>query len=185
MEAAHGAVQYFQQQVSQGKLKVEEAQRLAKETLRNMRFGDNNYFWINDEQARVIMHAAKPELEGQDASQILDSNKKPIFLEFARVAQQQEAGGYVDYYWPKAGLSEPVFKVSYVKAVAGWGLGDRRRCLYRRCLGLLRATPDSGAIDPGALVTAAVRFLLVNCPKHHTSAAPHRAESIANCPRGR
>lgn len=121
MEAAHGAVQYFQQQVSQGKLKVEEAQRLAKETLRNMRFGDNNYFWINDEQARVIMHAAKPELEGQDASQILDSNKKPIFLEFARVAQQQEAGGYVDYYWPKAGLSEPVFKVSYVKAVAGWG----------------------------------------------------------------
>ena len=67
------------------------------------------------------MHAAKPELEGQDASQIVDSKDKLIFQEFIRIAQQQVSGGYVDYFWPKPGLSDPVFKVSYVKQVPDWG----------------------------------------------------------------
>lgn len=125
VEAAYGAVQAFQQLVNQGRVKPEEAKAQAKETLRQMRFGDNNYFWINDLQARVVMHAAKPEMEGEDASHILDSEKKPIFREFVRVAEQQASGGYVDYLWPKPGFSEPVFKVSYVKLVPelGWVIG--------------------------------------------------------------
>lgn len=48
VESAHGAVHYFQQLVSEGKLKPDEAKTLAKETLRKMRFGNNNYFWINE-----------------------------------------------------------------------------------------------------------------------------------------
>jgi len=38
-----------------------------------------------------------------------------------RVAQTNPTGGFVDYYWPKPGMSEPILKVSYVKLLPEWG----------------------------------------------------------------
>lgn len=121
VKAAYGTLDYFYQQEKQGQLTRPQAQRLAKETLRNMRFGDKNYFWINDTQPIAIMHTAKPELEGKPLDSIKDTQGKLLFIEFVRIAQANPNGGYVDYYWPKPGYSDPVFKVSYVKLLPEWG----------------------------------------------------------------
>lgn len=121
VQSAYGTLAFFQQQQQQGKLTEPEAQQLAKEALRNMRFGNNNYFWINDTRPVAIMHTAKPDLEGKPLDTIKDTQGKLIFMEFVRVAQANPTGGYVDYYWPKPGFSDPVFKVSYVKLLPEWG----------------------------------------------------------------
>ena len=120
VDSAIWTLRYFEQQAATGKLTTVQAQTMAKETLRQMRFGDKNYFWINDSQARAIMHTAKPELEGKDLSQIKDTQGKALFVEFVRVAQASAAGGFVDYYWPKPGMTDPVLKVSFVKRLPGW-----------------------------------------------------------------
>ncbi|WP_316676815.1 methyl-accepting chemotaxis protein [uncultured Tolumonas sp.] len=121
VQAAYGTLDYFYQQEKQGQLSRPQAQHLAKETLRNMRFGNKNYFWINDAQPVAIMHTAKPELEGKPLDSIKDTQGKRLFVEFVHTAQANPNGGYVDYYWPKPGFSDPVFKVSYVKLLPEWG----------------------------------------------------------------
>lgn len=120
VDATQGAIMRLQQQEQAGTLARAVAQQQARELVRQMRFGNDNYLWINDLTPKAILHPAKPELEGQDLSAIRDSRGKPIFLEFVRVAQAQPQGGYVDYYWPKPGHADPVFKISYVRLIPGW-----------------------------------------------------------------
>lgn len=109
-------------QVRDGKLSEDEAKRLARETIATMRHGDggSDYFWIQDGQARLLMHPIKPELDGQDMSDFKDAGGKRIFVEFARVAQGSGSGD-VAYVWPKPGKSEPQPKISHVEHFAGWG----------------------------------------------------------------
>ncbi len=120
VETAYSLLAHFERQVRDGVLDTETAQRLAKEAVKSLRYGQNNYFWINDMQPRMVMHPFKPELDGKDLSQIADPNGKLLFVAF--VDQVRRAGeGFVDYFWPKAGSDVPVAKVSYVKAFAPWG----------------------------------------------------------------
>ena len=121
LDTSFTTLDHYRQLVVAGQLNVEQAQQQAIETLRHMHYGQGGYFWINDLTPKAVMHAAKPELEGQDLAAIQDTNGKPIFREFVRIAQAQPAGGFVDYDWPKPGMTESILKVSYVKLVPEWG----------------------------------------------------------------
>ena len=120
VEVAHATVSLYEKQANAGKLTLEEAKRLAIEAVRNMRYDQSEYFWINDFNAVVVMHPIKPELDGQDLSQFKDKNGKRIFAEFATVAKTRGAG-FVDYVWPKPGFKDEVPKISYVKSAEAWG----------------------------------------------------------------
>jgi methyl-accepting chemotaxis protein len=85
-----------------------------------LRYGQNDYFWINDLDARMIMHPTNPRLNGQDLSAFEDPNGKRIFVEFARLVRA-EGAGIVDYMWPKPGADKPQPKLSHVAGFAPWG----------------------------------------------------------------
>jgi len=120
VELAHGIVVHLHAQVLQGALDEAEAKRRALDTIRTLRYSGKEYFWINDMQARMVMHGAKPELEGKDMSSAKDPAGMPLFLEFVRLVKAQGAG-YLAYGWPKLGSDAPVNKVSYVQGFAPWG----------------------------------------------------------------
>lgn len=120
VEVANTTIAHFEKQAREGKISLEEAKKLAIETVRSMRYDDSNYFWINDLNAVIVMHPIKPELDGQDLSQFKDKNGKRIFSEFSSVAKAK-GSGFVDYVWPKAGFQEEVPKISYVKGFEPWG----------------------------------------------------------------
>ncbi|MDK9725465.1 MAG: methyl-accepting chemotaxis protein [Sterolibacteriaceae bacterium MAG5] len=120
VEVAHGAIASYEQAAREGRMSQEDAQKAALVAVRAMRYDKIEYFWINDMVPRVVMHAAKPELDGKDMSQLKDPNGKLLFNEFVAVVQKDGAG-YVDYYWPKPGEKDPVPKISYVKGFAPWG----------------------------------------------------------------
>src|SRR5689334_9479443 len=48
-----------------GELPVADAQKRALARLGTLRYGNNDYFWVNDMLPRMIMHPIKPELNGQ------------------------------------------------------------------------------------------------------------------------
>jgi methyl-accepting chemotaxis protein len=98
----------------------EEAQALALSAVSAMRYGGGQYFWINGYDTTIIMHAAKPELDGTLGSEIVDANGVQIFSEFVKVVEA-EGGGFVNYLWPKAGQDEPEPKISYVAGFEPWG----------------------------------------------------------------
>jgi len=99
---------------------IEKLKRNALDAINKMRYTNNNYFWINDSNAKMIMHPIKPSLNGKDLSSTKDADGKALFIEIAKVANENPNGGIVDYKWPKPGQDKPAPKLSYVVKFQPW-----------------------------------------------------------------
>ncbi len=119
VDSAYSLIEHYYQLSQQGMVAA-EAQTQAKEAIRELRYSGNEYFWINDSAPIVIAHGAKSELEGKNVNDIQDANGLYLFREIVKAAKSKPEGNYVHYYWPKAGSSDPVSKVSYVKQFKPW-----------------------------------------------------------------
>ena len=120
VEVAVGLANYWVKEAEAGHLTREQAQASAIAQLRGLRYEREQYFWINDFDARMVMHPTKPGLEGQDLSSFRDPHGKPIFLDFAALGRTP-GHGFVEYDWPRPGSAKPVPKVSFVQSVPSWG----------------------------------------------------------------
>lgn len=120
VEVAHGAIALAHEQQMAGSLTREQAQKLAIDVVARMRYGDNEYFWINDLEPRIVVHAIKRELDGQAVGDMKDPNGFAMFSAFADRARAH-GEGFVNYQWPRPGKSLPVDKTSFVKAFEPWG----------------------------------------------------------------
>jgi methyl-accepting chemotaxis protein len=120
VEVASSILTWAHQLETSGKMPREEAQALAKAAIAQMRYGKNDYFWINDMAANVVMHPIKPELDGKSGSGIRDPNGVSVFESFVTKVRNDKAG-FVEYMWPKPGKDVPVEKISYVKGFEAWG----------------------------------------------------------------
>ncbi len=113
---------YHQREVS-GEMTQEEAQKLAVDHMRQVRYGPEmkDYFWINDMAPHIVMHPYRPDLEGKDISHFADPNGKLIFVEFVKTVKSS-GDGYVDYEWQwKDDPKRIVPKISYVMGFSPWG----------------------------------------------------------------
>jgi methyl-accepting chemotaxis protein len=119
-ELALGIVKEEHAAAQKGDVAVADAQKRAMARLAALRYGNNDYFWINDMQPRMVMHPIKPELNGQDITSLKDPNGKALFVEFVNVVRKDGAG-FVPYEWPKPGFGKPQPKLSYVTGFAPWG----------------------------------------------------------------
>ncbi len=116
--ASHVAI--YAQEAADGKVTLEQAQHEALEELGKMRYGHNEYFWVNDMTPRMLLHPFKPELNGQDMSAIKDPDGKALFVEMVNVVKR-DGQGMVGYMWPKPGAEKPQPKISYVYGFKPWG----------------------------------------------------------------
>jgi methyl-accepting chemotaxis protein len=98
----------------------ELARKIAAARIGKLRYGNDDYFWINDLRARMIMHPVKPEMQGQDYIDLKDPTGKRFFAEFLDLVKSK-GSGYVYYQWPKPGSDEPQPKLSYVTGFEPWG----------------------------------------------------------------
>jgi len=120
VDAASGVVAWAYQLETSGKMPREQAQAAARQAIGNMRYGKDEYFFISDMQANIVMHPVKPELDGKSGSSIRDPNGLPIFEAFAEKVRKDKAG-FVEYMWPKPGKDVPVEKISFVQGFEPWG----------------------------------------------------------------
>jgi len=104
---------------SRSGLTKSEKKQSALNIIKDMRYNDNGYIWINDMNPKMIMHPIKPDLNGKDLSDFKDPNGKHLFNEFVKVCRER-GEGFVDYMWPKPGYDKPVAKLSYVKLYQPW-----------------------------------------------------------------
>ncbi|NPA24871.1 MAG: methyl-accepting chemotaxis protein [Deltaproteobacteria bacterium] len=112
-------------QENKDKLPRPELEKKLQEMVRNARYDNGNYIWINDMQPRMIMHPIKPSLDGKDLSQVKDSQGTYLFNEMVTVCRQK-GEGMVSYLWTKPGEHQPKLKVSYVRLLPelNWILGS-------------------------------------------------------------
>ncbi|MBB1126747.1 methyl-accepting chemotaxis protein [Thiospirillum jenense] len=119
VETAYGVLEYFYQREQAGEMTRPQAQQAAIALIKTFRYGEDDYFWINDMRPTMVMHPFKPKLDGQDVSDNKDPNGKRLFIAFIDEVRRHQAG-FVDYQWAKPGYDEPVPKVSYVKGFQPW-----------------------------------------------------------------
>ena len=103
-----------------GLLSEKDAKAAAMEALGSLRYGDSDYFWINDMNGVMLMHPIKPALNGKDLLEFKDPNGVQLFKKMVEVVKEKGAGE-VAYHWPKPGFEQPVAKISYVAGFKPWG----------------------------------------------------------------
>jgi methyl-accepting chemotaxis protein len=104
-----------------GAISMEQAQTNALDIIRDIRYREIEYFFIHDFQGVMIMHAARPDLDGQNLWNLEDPNGTFLFQELSAVASSSDGSGFVEYYWPRAGSEEPIHKISYAAGFEPWG----------------------------------------------------------------
>ena len=119
VEVAGGVIDRYQKQEQAGALTREQAQRLAIDTLRNMRYQDL-YFAILDPDQRFLLHTARPELENPNTRGNRDANALAAITADLIDATRRDGSGFVTYEWPRPGASQPVLKVAYAREFAPW-----------------------------------------------------------------
>lgn len=119
VEVAHGVLTWAHKLEVSG-LAREQAQSMAKKAIAELRYDGKEYFWINDMDARIVMHPVKPELDGKDGSSIKDPNGFALFTAFVNEVRAR-GEGFVAYQWPRQGEERAVDKLSFVKGFEPWG----------------------------------------------------------------
>ncbi|WP_191554833.1 methyl-accepting chemotaxis protein [Brevundimonas aurantiaca] len=120
VEIAHSVVAYYQDEEAAGRMSRDQAQTAAKAAVGAMRYGQDDYFWINDMHPTMVMHPMKPALNGKDLSENKDADGVLMFKEFVAVVQK-DGEGFVHYQWAKPNQDGASPKISYVKGFAPWG----------------------------------------------------------------
>ncbi|QQS35454.1 MAG: cache domain-containing protein [Ignavibacteriales bacterium] len=120
VEVGYKIVNNYYELSKSGTLSESEAKERALNDIKAMRYSDGEYFWVNDFDCMMVMHSAKPELDGKDMSDFKDPEGTYMFREFVSVAKSNAEGGLVKYMWSRTASSTPVQKFSYVYPVKGW-----------------------------------------------------------------
>ncbi|MDH3722996.1 MAG: cache domain-containing protein, partial [Desulfobacteraceae bacterium] len=81
---------------SRSDLTVDQKKQSALNIIKDMRYNNNGYIWINDMHPKMVMHPIKPSLNGKDLSDFKDPNGKHLFNEFVKVCREK-GEGFVDY----------------------------------------------------------------------------------------
>ena len=112
----------YHEDEKEGKLTVEQAQKLAIEQIKNMHYGQEfkDYFWINDLSPRMIVHPYRSDLNGKDLKNYTDLDGKKVFQEILNVVAESGAG-FVSYKWQENDNSANISpKISYVREFVPW-----------------------------------------------------------------
>jgi diguanylate cyclase (GGDEF)-like protein len=120
VDVAFGIFHEYDTLATNGQMSLADVKAHFAQRIKAIRYGQKDYFWINDMKLVMIMHPIKSELDGTDLTDNKDSNGKYLFREFVAVCQSRGAG-FVDYMWPKPGEETAVPKISYVKLYEPWG----------------------------------------------------------------
>ncbi len=92
----------------------EEAKKLAADEIRQLRYGDGGYFWVDQYDGTNVVLLGN-DTEGTNRMETKDANGYQMVKEIISVGQEAD-GGYTDYVFPKEGETEPSPKRSYSKA---------------------------------------------------------------------
>lgn len=120
VQSAISSIQGYYDMYKNGILSEEEAQNMAKETVRSMRYRDDGsgYMWIDGTDYTLVMHPILPEQEGKNRYDLTDQDGVKIIQNIMKSAN--EGGGYNEFYFTKADGVTVAPKVAYSEMFKPW-----------------------------------------------------------------
>ncbi|MFN8254228.1 MAG: cache domain-containing protein [Bacteroidales bacterium] len=108
------------------KMLITNILNITVENLRVLSYGVDGYIWINkiDPPYEVVMHATRPDLEGEGQVFIIPGTNTNVYERFAEICNEQ-GEGYLEYSFYKPGQNEMLPKLSFIKLFKplGWVIG--------------------------------------------------------------
>ncbi len=118
VEVGMGIIAHHHKLASDGKLSEADARQAARDALRGLRFGSGDYYFGFDTHGVYFVHGGNATLEGQNKLDLKDTQGKPIIREL--IAAAQAGGGFVEYWFPRAGQQTAEPKLSYAALFTPW-----------------------------------------------------------------
>ncbi len=96
----------------------EEAKKLAANIVRELRYGESGYFWIDTYEGDNIVLLGQ-ETEGTNRLDTKDSHGYQMIKDIIKNGRQQD-GGFTEYYYPKEDNTDVFPKRAYSKSFEPW-----------------------------------------------------------------
>jgi methyl-accepting chemotaxis protein len=117
-EAAVSIVKIAYERSQKGELTEEAAKTLAKDQLRKLRYGNNDYYYVYDYEGLSVVHGGKPEREGQNFYTAVDPSGKQIIKE--QIDRARDGTGVVYVLFPRPGSDVAVPRLTYSIGFDPW-----------------------------------------------------------------
>lgn len=121
VQGALAVVQSYYDKSQSGEMSEQEAQKLATDAIRAMRYRDDasGYIWIDGEDYTLVMHPILTDQEGTNRRDLTDQNGVKVTQSVVSAAQ---AGGeYLEFNFTKSDGKTVAPKVAYVQMFEPWG----------------------------------------------------------------
>jgi methyl-accepting chemotaxis protein len=118
VQVALGIAKSWQAKEVAGTLTREQAQAGAIEALRPLRYGANDYFFVQNYDGKTILNDTNRALEGRTRLDAKDPDGVPNVR--LQIDAAKSGGGFVYYRFPRADSKTPVEKVSYAGGFDPW-----------------------------------------------------------------
>jgi methyl-accepting chemotaxis protein len=122
VETALSMLQAIYIKHQKGEMTLEEAKKLGADLLRELRYGNEGYFWADTAEGINVVHIRKG-MEGRN--RIEDKDSKGTFYIREFLLKAKAGGGYANYWFPKKGQTAEQPKRAYVALFEpfGWVVG--------------------------------------------------------------
>ena len=118
VDVAQGIARQQYERAQRGEIDQAEAQRITRETLRELRYDQDEYFFIYAVDGTTVLYPGRAEREGKNAIEVRDSDGVPLIRRLIEAAQA--GGGAVFYRFPRVGSDAAIPKVSYAGLFTPW-----------------------------------------------------------------
>ncbi len=111
--------------IENGELTEKQGKDLAADIIRQAKYGEGGYFWADTTEGINVVLLGKENVEGKSRIGLTDKKGFKIVEEFLKIGNSSEGKGYLNYWFPKKGETEPSEKRAYVMLYKpfGWIIG--------------------------------------------------------------
>lgn len=117
VESAYSLLNYAYEKYQSGELSEAEAKSLGGELIKELRYGESGYFWIDDTEGNLVAHPITPDAEGSNRLEIQDPDGTYLIKNILSAADND---GFSEYMWEKPGTEGLVKKRVYSKLFEPW-----------------------------------------------------------------
>jgi methyl-accepting chemotaxis protein len=118
VEAAIGVIEGVYERYEAGEFSEERAKELAAGLIRDLRYGEEGYFWIDTYEGDNVVLLGS-ETEGTNRNNLQDVQGTYLVQDII-AAGRNPGGGFTDYWFPRAGETEAAQKRGYSLAFEPW-----------------------------------------------------------------
>lgn len=120
VDLAGATIEHYAKLAEKKEITTDEAKKLAKESLRSLRFNETDYFFIYDFEGAGVMHPTNAAMETRNNIALADPNGVPFVKNMIDIVTGTQGAGFTEYSFPKIKDGPPVPKISYVRGYQPW-----------------------------------------------------------------